>query len=366
MHGMMKNVKDPSPTPLYHDRTADFSADYSPTHKTAYDFSNAENPLGCSPLAAQAARDAMQLISHYPSPNAATLVRAIETHHRLQDRALDVLVTAGAGAAILLCVQALMQPGQHIAMPEASFPVALFGATTGHGIGRMVAMGPGLSIDLGRLGAALSGETAFAFLCNPNNPTGELIAPQTLIDFARTLPCPLVVSEANADYTGCSLLDHDNLPDNLIIIRSFSKIHGLAGLRVGYLVAAPAMIRRLAAAHCPFTVNVMAEAAAIAALSDQNHIATSRDFMTQQRDALQTRIRALRLEVLPSAANTMMVGIHPSFDNATAFAAALGTRGITVIDGGDFCPAASRYIRISPRRAEHNARLISALEEVVA
>lgn len=357
--------KQPLPLP-YYDKTADFSADYSPAHKTALDFSNAENPLGCSPLARQAILRATERAGHYPSPNSAALLRAIETHDGLKDRGLGVLATAGAGAAILLCVQALMKPGRHIAMPEASFPLPLFGATIGHGMGRMVRMGPDLSIDFNHLDAAVSPATAFAFLCNPNNPTGEAVAPQIIIDFARSLPCPLVVSEANADYTGMSLLDHPDLPENLIIVRSFSKIHGLAGLRVGYVVAAENMIRRLAAAHCPFTANIIAEDAAIAALSDHAHVQTSRDFMTRQREFLQNRIKTLGLNVLPSESNTMLVETHPSFDDAKAFTHALAMKGVTVIDCGDFCEAAARYIRISPRKADQNALLVRALEEVVA
>ena len=356
----------PSLSLPYHDKTADFSADYSPAQKTALDFSNAENPLGCSGQARQAIINAAGRAGHYPSPNSAALLRAIETHDGLKDRGLGTLATAGAGAAILLCVQALMKPGQHVAMPEASFPLPLFGATIGHGLGRMVMMGPDLSIDLNNLAAAISPATAFAFLCNPNNPTGELIPPQTIIDFARSLPCPLVVSEANADYTGVSLLDHPDLPENLIIVRSFSKIHGLAGLRVGYVVASEKMLRRLSAAHCPFTVNIVAEEAAVAALFDHAHVKTSRAFMTEQRLFLQDRIAALGLNVLPSAANTMLVEIHPSFDNAAEFTRALAMKGVTVIDGGDFCAAAARYIRISPRKADQNALLVRALEEVVA
>ena len=359
----MKNPMKKSP-PLFEDRKQNFLGDYTPARKMALDFSNAENPLGCSPKAVEAIQAHLSGIHHYPSPMSSNLVAALRSFYKLDQKNLDVLVTAGAGAGILLCVQALLRAGQNIVMPEATFPVALFGATTLEGRGRMVRMKGDLSIDLEALAAAVSFDTAFTFLCNPNNPTGEIIPVQTLFDFAENSQRPVVVSEANADYAGISALDRNDIPENLIVIRSFSKIHGLAGMRVGAVIAHPRMIRKLAAALCPFTVPVLSEAAAIAALNDRDHVQASLNFMEKQRRLLHYSLTSIGLHVLPSAANTMMVRIPDRFTGATAFSETLSEHGCTVIDGTSFCAAASRYIRISPRSAAHNTALVNILQQV--
>jgi histidinol-phosphate aminotransferase len=351
---------------FYTDVIANYGADYSPSIKYKYDFSNAENPLGASPLVHDAIVSHLNKVSSYPAPYADDAVKVFEEHFRLVDRDFRVLMTAGAAAALNLVVTSLLNPGQHIVMPKASFPVPMFAASIAHGYGRMVNMdGANQNIDLAALSDSIDENTAFVFICNPNNPTGELINIDTLVSFAKSLPCPLVVSEANAEYANVTLLDHDDLPRNLLIVKSFSKIHGLAGMRVGALCVHKDLYASIKSSHCPFTVSNLANVAAIAALDDKLHVAKSYAYMTAQREYISHSLRQNGFNVIPSMANVMCIETPKKFKTTNDFIEALNAKNISVVNGADFCEGLSRFIRISPRSADHNKYLIEQLIDMV-
>lgn len=342
-----------------------FGADYTPEAKQKLDFSNAENPLGCSPAAVGAIRQYAGIVHRYPALYGDRLAETLRALHMAALPGFDVLCTAGAGAGILLCVQAFVAPGGNVVLPELTFPLAVCGATTMGGAGRKVAVGDDLRLDLEALVKACDSATGMIFLCNPNNPTGEVIPPERVADLCARVDVPVVVSEANADYAGVSLLDLPALPRNLVVIRSFSKIYGLAGMRAGYIVAHGAVMRRLRQACCPFTVGILAEQAALAALADTDHLRRSRAMMDRQRDLVMRGLTGMGLDVFPSQSNTVFFRVPESFADASEFAALLNAMGCSVVDGGHFCERARHHVRITPRTEKENTDFLNLVREMM-
>ncbi|MBI2233944.1 MAG: histidinol-phosphate aminotransferase family protein [Micavibrio aeruginosavorus] len=351
--------------PAY-DIRQEFGADYTPEVKQKLDFSNAENPLGCSPAAAGAIRQYAGIVHHYPALYGDRLAEALRDLHTATLPGFDILCTAGAGAGILLCVQAFIAPGGNVVLPELTFPLAVCGATIMGGAGRKVAVGNDLRLDLEALAKACDSATGMIFLCNPNNPTGEVIPPERIVDLCARVDVPVVVSEANADYAGISLLDLPALPRNLVMIRSFSKIYGLAGMRVGYIAAHGDVMRRLRQACCPFTVGVLAEQAALAALADTDHLRRSRAMMDRQRDLVTRGLKDMGLDVFPSQSNTVFFRAPQSFGSASEFAALLHALGCSVVDGGHFCERARHHVRITPRTERENVDFLNLVQEIAS
>lgn len=339
---------------------ADFSADYVPMHKQALDFSNTENPLGCSPNVIEALSATMSQIPHYPDRAHSALIAALSARHSIQKD--HIFVGNGATGCIQTIVASLISSGKLVVLPEMSFPLPIFAATTLGGAGLQVPMADGFRIDFDRVMDAVTPQTGLIFMCNPNNPTGLVETPQDILAFAREARVPVLVSEANVEYEeSASLLPFiEEWPDNLIVVRSFSKAYGLAGLRVGFGVAAPDMVQRLQRFQLPFAVSGLSECLAIEALKDTQHVQATKSFVKGAIQTWQNDFESLGFEVMSSQSNTLLVAPPPSFET-TSIIRSLDKKGITVIYGGSFHPKLERFIRLAPRNERANKMLIDTV-----
>jgi len=277
-----------------------------------------ESPVGPSPLAVEAVRRAAAGVHRYPD-GACFALRA-----RLAER-LDVgeeqlVFGSGADEVLELVAKAFLGPGDTavFAWPSfAMYPIVV------QGMGAepvSVPLTPELVHDLDGLRAAITERTRVVFVCNPNNPTGTSVGAEAFDAFVAELPdeLVLVVDEAYVEYAR-----RPDFPDALaalrrrpgtVVLRTFSKVYGLAGLRVGYGVADAELADYLNRARHPFNVNRLAEAAACAALDDHEHAERSRRVNAEGAAYLTRELRALGLEVWPSDANFLLVrgpaGLH--------------------------------------------------------
>lgn len=343
---------------------ANFNSDYVPLRKQALDFSNSENPLGCSPTVLAKLQSLGQYVAHYPDRGGDTLLSALFTKHALSQDSL--FVSNGATGCIQAVISAFVTHGKVVVLPELSFPLPIFSATIMGGAGQQVPMKDDSQIDFYALFDAVSANTGVVFLCNPNNPTGLLEKPENILNFARSVKVPVLVSEANIEYApDFSLLPlKEEWPENLIVVRSFSKAYGLAGLRVGVGVASPDLVRRIEGFRLPFAVSGLSQALAVEALTDDAHLACTRTYVEQELNLWKSALEELGFSALPVKSNTLLVRT-PNGVNATSLIRSLERQGITVIGGACFHPNLSAFMRLAPRDALSNKKLVEVVEMLV-
>ncbi|MFP4602686.1 MAG: histidinol-phosphate transaminase [Halochromatium sp.] len=322
-----------------------------------------ENPLGCGEAARAAYLAAAEELDRYPDGGGFALREAIAAHHGLAPEQ----VTLGNGSNDVLdqIARVFLYPGRESVFSEHAFAVYPI-ATTAVGARARVAPARDYGHDLAALAALVNERTGVVWIANPNNPTGTWLAAEPLRAFLSALPehCIAVVDEAYFDYVEepeypdtSAWLDH--FP-NLIVTRTFAKIHGLAALRVGYGLSHPAIAELLNRVRQPFNVNAPAQAAAVAALADREHVRRSLAHNRTELARVCDGLRALGLTPIPSVGNFVSVDLgRPA-----------GPVDQALLRAGVICrPVANyglpRHLRISIGLASENDRLLSALAAVL-
>src|SRR5256886_3191431 len=320
-----------------------------------------ENPLGPSPKALDAMRAALDAAHLYPDGGGFYLREALAK--KLGCTRDHLILGAGSNEIIEFLGHAFLDRGDEIVTSEHAFVVyklvaAVFGART------IEVPSPDLRHDLDGMIAAITPKTRIIFIANPNNPTGTLAGQDEIDRFMERVPPAIVVvfDEAYFEYL-------DNPPDtlrfiragrNVVTLRTFSKIQGLANLRIGYGIARPELIEVLHKTRQPFNVSGLAQAAALAGLEDDAHLRETKRMTSEGRDYLQKEFAALNLQFVPSVANFVLVNVG---DGAKVFRALLERRIIVrALKGYNLGP----WVRISVGTMEQNRRCIAALKEVLA
>jgi histidinol-phosphate aminotransferase len=319
-----------------------------------------ENPLGPSPKAVAAVREALGNLHRYP--DGASFALREKLSHRL-DVAPDQLVFGcGADEILELVAKAFLGPGDECVFAWPSF--AMYPIVT-KGMGATpvaVPLDADLVHDLPAMARAVTERTRVVVVCNPNNPTGTSVGAAAFDAFAAALPedVVLVVDEAYADFAR-----RPDFPDALawvrrrpatLVVRTFSKNLGLAGLRVGYGIGGPELIGYLERARHPFNVNLLAEVGAVAALDDAEHLARTLRVNAAGIDMLTRELRALGIEVWPSEANFVLAKPGPGAYEQLLRAGVI-VRPLT----GFGMP---EHVRITVGLPEENERLVKALRRI--
>jgi histidinol-phosphate aminotransferase len=320
-----------------------------------------ENPFGPSPRALEAAKRALEHGELYPDGGCFELRQKLAAHRGMQPD--EIVVGNGSNEIIELLGHAFLGPGDEVVMATPAFVVyklvtLLFGAKAIE-----------LPLrhwrhDLKALADAITPRTKLVFVCSPNNPTGTANTEAELIAFARSLPEHVigVFDEAYADY-----LEH--APDlrpliregrKIVCLRTFSKIYGLASLRIGYGYASGELCALLNRVRQPFNVNAIAQAAAIAALEDREFAQRCARENRAGLAQLEQGCRALGLEYVPSVANFMLVKVG---EGSRVFDA-LQRRGVIVRPVKSY--GLAEWVRVTTGTPEQNERLLRELKVVLA
>jgi len=321
-----------------------------------------ENPLGPSPLALAAMRKAARQAHFYPDGNAYYFKRKLAEHLAVDPS--NLILGNGSNDIIEFLGHALMGPGDDVIVSEFCF--AIYPIVT-RLLGANVITVPARSYghDLAAMQRALTPRTKAIFIANPNNPTGTLASSDEVTKLIDETPSNVVIvmDEAYLEFLEQPL---DLIPfirsgqrPNLILMRTFSKIYGLAGLRLGYGIAAPAFIAALEKIRQPFNVNLIAQAAGLAALDDTPHVEKTRATNLAGRAYLERQFSRLGLEFVPSHANFTLVRVG---DGHGVFEAMQKEGVITRPMGGYKLP---EWIRISVGTMTQNRRCISALKKIL-
>lgn len=338
---------------------------YGLEEKKVLDFSSNVNPLGPSPAAVRAVKKSLPSLSRYPDPETAELRSAIARYHGIKPG--QVACGNGSNGLIHLVPRVFRPRKVLIPLPTFTEYAAAAEAAGAEVVPLPLTEHGGFRLDPVDMAFALKG-VDLAFLCNPNNPTGRLIAKSEMMEIARYAVqegARLVVDEAFMDFIEAdSLVKEAARSSHLICIRAFTKFFGLSGLRIGYAVSSDENAALLRDHTEPWAVNIPAERAAIAALGDWGHIRKTRSTIEKERERLLSELRILPgVEPFPAFANFIFLKLASV--SGPALTDKLALRGILIRDCSSFPGLGNRYIRIAVRTRRENNRLIQALRELL-
>lgn len=326
-----------------------------------------ENPFGPSPRALEAMLSAVSVAHSYPDDDCAELRGKLAAHHAVPPD--QVLVTAGSTALLGLLCQTMLAPGLNAVTSERSFIVYSMAV---HATGAQLIETPMRDdkFDLAAILDALNEDTRIVFLANPNNPTGTMIDAAAVDKFIGEVPAHVVVvldeayyefalhfaAQRQVEYS--KSLDYLRQGASVIVLRTFSKAHGLAGLRVGYGLGPAELLAYCARMRNTFSVSSVAQAAAVAALDDLNHIGRTVTNNAAQAQILGVGLSEMGYRVIPTAANFLCCDVG----DVTAVVASLRNDGISVRPLGGW--GAPNCIRVSIGTPEQNVAFLNSIQRV--
>jgi histidinol-phosphate aminotransferase len=328
-----------------------------------------ENPFGPSPLALKAIEAALSDVHRYPDIQPTELHDAIAQFHGV--KADQVLVTAGATELLCILAKALLAQGLNAITSARSFIVYKLATQVTEGKLFEVATRDN-GYDLDAIADAIDANTRIVFIANPNNPTGTLVTADELDRLLERVPehVLVVLDEAYGDFAedfarkrGVAYsrsLDYVSRGRNVILLKTFSKTHGLAGLRVGYGIGPARLISLFVPLRTIFSVSSVAQAAALAALHDSEHIQKAVENNAEQAEILTAGLKRLGFPVPQTWANFLYCELG---QDAAAFAERLRTAGVSVQPLGMW--GAPEAIRVSIGTPEQNRGFLRALGEVL-
>ena len=321
-----------------------------------------ENPLGPSPRALAALREAAAEVHRYPDGGGFYLKQKLA--EKLGVGADEIVLGNGSNEVLELVARTFLRPGDDAVMSAQAFVVYASVVQAAAGIPRPVPLRD-FTHDLEAIAAAIGKTTRLVFLGNPNNPTGTIYRRDAFERFLAAVPrdTVIVADDAYAEY----VVDPDypqtlryHSPDRLLVtLRTFSKIYGLAGLRIGYGVGPTELIAALEKIRQPFNVNSLAQAAALAALDDDEHVEKSRRTNRDGMEYLECEFTRLGLDFVPSHANFVLVRVG----DAGAVYERLIRRGVIVRPVGGY--GFPEHVRVTVGTADENRRFIGALEHAL-
>jgi len=320
-----------------------------------------ENPLGPSPKALAAMQEMLQKAHFYPDGGGYYLREAIA--NKLGVTRAHVILGCGSNEIIEFIGKAFLNPDDEVIASRHAFVVyklmaTLFGAKT------IEVPDPGYAHDLEGMLAAITPRTKEIFIANPNNPTGTLLSQEEIDRFMDRVPEHVVVVFDEAYYEFLpeppDTLKFVREGRDVVVLRTFSKIQGLANLRIGYGIAKPELVDVLQKTRQPFNANGIAQAGALAGILDDEHQQRTRELTWQGRDYLQGEFAAMGLEFVPSHANFVLVKVG---DGKRVFTD-LMKRGIIIRDMNAY--GLPEWIRVSVGTMEQNRRFIRELRQMLA
>ena len=318
-----------------------------------------ENPLGSSPKALTALREGSPALHRYPDGGAFRLREALANHWKVTPD--HVILGNGSDEILGLLARTFLAPGDEAVMADQTFVIYKMEVTAAHGKPVVIPLKQWRH-DLQAMAAAVTDRTKLLFLCNPNNPTGTMVTADEVELLLSRMPAHVVVvfDEAYFEY-----VRSQEFPDsmayvrqgrNVIVLRTFSKIYGLAGLRIGYGVATAEIINFLNRVRPPFNANSLAQRAALAALGDEEHVAQSRAVNEAGMRQMVNGLSSFGFTPISSEANFVYVDVGR--DGRSVFEALL-REGIIIrhIEGP--------MVRVTIGLEEENRDFLAALKRVI-
>jgi histidinol-phosphate aminotransferase len=321
-----------------------------------------ENPRGMSHAARRVLEDGQEDLARYPDPDCFDLRAALSGS--LGIGADHIMVGAGSSEILGLIARGYLGPGRAAVIPQYAFGVYEMSARS-VGASPVIVPAAGYGHDLEKMLAAIDATTRVVYLASPNNPTGTSLAAAEIESFLEAVPANVLVvlDEAYREYMRPELRPDVNpwleRHPNLIVLRTFSKIYGLAGLRVGYAIASPAIVAILQRLRSPFSVSVSAQAAGVAALNDVTFIEEAYRQNLEGLDLMCRRLKAINASFVASTANFVLIQVG----NGQNVYSKLLQRGLIVRPMASWGLPDS--IRVTIGTPSENDAFLAAIEDVM-
>lgn len=318
-----------------------------------------ENQLGCSKKAIAAINEAIGNINTYPEFFSESLKNTIANKYCVQEQ--QVLITNGSSGMIELLGAVYIQANDEVIFCIPTFMIYKNMTEDNGGKVVMLPLTSELEYDLDAIKKAITKKTKMIVICNPNNPTGTYIGENKLVEFLKEVPSNImvVVDEAYLDFASSydckSMVPYINEFSNLIILKTFSKMYALAGMRIGYAFASSTIIDELNKRLYVFTVNKLGVLAAIASLEDDEFFENSYNLNLEGKKYLTEEFKKLNGKVIPSETNF----IYVKFKKSPAIVAK------DVLDNGIIIRGDGDYNRVSIGTMEQNKKLVEILNQIL-
>lgn len=300
----------------------------------------------------------------YPPPYGREAVEALSRFLSVEAEA--IAVNNGSDEFVDLLFKAFVNPGEEVVIIEPTFEIySLIAKVAGARVKEALVKKEDFSLNVEKVLEALSSKVKLVFLCSPNNPTGVQYSLKEVREVAETFKGIVVVDEAYADFSELSVLKFALELENLLVSRSFSKVAGMAGLRIGYAVAHPSIIEMLRKVDLPFRVNAVAQKAASLVLEKWSVVEGFIRKVKEEREKLFNELSSLKgLKTYPSKANFILTRVVKEGLTSTQVRDFLMKMGIMVRDRGHL-PLLENCLRITVGTSEANAKLVDALRKVM-
>jgi threonine-phosphate decarboxylase len=335
------------------------------------DFSSSVNPLGTSRKALDAVQAGFNQIASYPDSHSNELREAIAKYYRGIDKS-NVVIGNGSTELMYLFAEVFLAKGDVAVMPAPTFgeyegAVRKTGAEV-----KFVKLNSDFQLGTQAFVEAMSG-AKMVFLCNPNNPTSLLIPTEQLTKIVEEAQARDILVFLDEDFLefvegeqAFSLISHIGKYPNLFILRSFTKLYGLTGLRVGYGIASKDIIDVLLCAKIPWNVNCLAQSAAVVALKDEEHLQSTYKLVREEKAFLQEGLSKIRgFKLYPPDANFFFINIRETGLTAGQLTQKMLAQGIMIRDCTSFRGLNEYFVRIAVKQHSENVRLLSALSKVI-
>jgi threonine-phosphate decarboxylase len=339
--------------------------------KDLVDFSSSINPLGPSPRALEAMKNSFEQLPLYPDSNSTALREAIACHFGGIDKN-NVVVGNGSTELIYLFAQVFLKKGDIAVVPAPTFgEYANVAARVGSNL-RQVKTSRDFQVEPNAFRREMKGAKV-VFLCNPNNPTSMLIPHKAVVEILEEALKEDIVVFLDEDFI--EFVDNENKHSfvntidkypNLFILRTFTKFYGLTGLRVGYGIADEETVEVFSRAKMPWNVNSLAQAAAIAALGDEEHSRKTMEIVRSERKFLSDELSHVKgFKVFPAGSNFMFLDVRESGYTAAQLREKMVKYGLLVRDCSSFAGLDAYYVRVAVRTRQENERLLEGFRKVL-
>ncbi|MCZ3364968.1 MULTISPECIES: histidinol-phosphate transaminase [Methanobacterium] len=325
-----------------------------------------ENPLGPSEKSMEAIKESLQLISQYPETNLEPLKEKLALYSGVDS---SNIIIGGDGADEILDVlgKTLIEPGDEFIVPLPSYMYYEFTLKIHGGVPVYARWDMEKNeLDVDSIIAALSEKTKIIFLCTPNNPSGTLIDKRDIKRVLESTDALVVADEAYFEFSEVNNVDLIKDYDNLLLLRTFSKVFGLSGMRIGYAISNPEFIEYMHRVKPVFSLTKLSYEAASAVLDDKEYIQESIEIGIQSREFLYENMSKFdKLDVYPSKSNYLLVGVKETGMTSSEFAEELLKRGVIVRDCASFKGLDEYWVRVSVGTMEEDARFIEILADLI-
>jgi len=317
-----------------------------------------ENPLGPSLKVLEAIKGRLEHIHRYPEGSGHSLINALASKHGVRQQ--QIILGNGSNEVIELLVRTFLRPGEEVIMATPSFIV--YDSITKAAGGKSVEIPlKDWRHDLNAMAHAVTEKTKLIFIANPNNPTGTINTSKEMDKLLEVLPKDIIVAvdEAYREYVTDpsypDTLDYVKAGHSIVILRTFSKIYGLAGLRIGYGITNAAIIEQMNKIRQPFNTNMLAQYAALAALEDTKHVKLAQEFNEAGKEYFYDELRQIGIDFVPTEANFVYLPLR----NAHVLYEKLLKYGVVVR------PVGTEGLRITIGLPEENRRFVESFKKII-